>query len=249
MNGYKRDQIEYVDVDRWRKAIRDSRLHYEAEAKKLNERIESISIELEGIERELERIRVEEELMSQTIRAYEERIEQPSKRSTLQGNNLRETLIIHFASPSGVIMGKDASRTLVDVGYFSDRNAADGAIYTALGKSPFQKFDKGIYTIPTDSPEWNRLRGTNGNKFDAHAIARLSLKERPKTGLLGKVKRMLIEHPHMNIKQVTKELERQGWDFGGKNPISAVSAAFMRRRKDQKQAVNQTLQLGLRNTS
>ena len=247
MNGYKTDQIEYVDIDRWRKSIRNSRLHYEAEGKKLNECIESISVEMESIERELERIRVEEELMSQTIRAYEERIEQSPKRSTLQGNNLRETLIIHFASPSGVIIGKEASKALVELRYFSDRNSADGAVYTALGKSPFQKFDKGIYIIPTDSPEWKRLRGTNGNKLDARAIAQLGLKEQPKLGV--KVNSMLAEHPKWNIKHVTKELQRQGWDFRGKNPISAVSAAFMRRRKDQKQAVNQTLQLGLRNTS
>ncbi len=240
MNGYKTDQIEYVDIDRWRKSIRDSRLHYEAEAKKLDERLGSIIVEKERIERELERIRVEEELMSQTIRAYEERIEKPSKRSTLQGNNLRETLIIHFASPSGVIIGKEASKTLVELGYFSDRNPADGAVYTALGKSPFQKFDKGIYIIPTNSPEWNRLRGRNGNKLDARSIAQLGIKEKPKLGV--KVNSMLAEHPKWDIKHVTKELQRQRWDFGGKNPISAVSAAFMRRRKDQKRAVSQTLQ-------
>ena len=143
MNGYKTDQIEYVDIDRWRKSIRDSRLHYEAEAKKLDERLGSIIIEKEDIERALERIKVEEELMSQTIRAYEERIEKPSKRSTLQGNNLRETLIIHFAHPNGKIIGKEASKALVELGYFSDRNSADGAVYTALGKSPFRKIDKG----------------------------------------------------------------------------------------------------------
>ncbi len=249
MNGYKTDQIEYVDIDRWRKAIRNSRLHYEAEAKKLNGRVESISIELESVERELERIRAEEELISQTTRAYEERMEQPSKRSTLQGNNLRETLIIHFASLSGVIIGKEASKALVELRYFSDRNSADGAVYTALGKSPFQKLDKGIYIIPTGSPVWKRLRGTNGKILDARAIAQLGLKAQHKTGLVGKVKSMLVEHPNMNIKQVTKELQRQRWDFGSKNPISAVSAAFMRRAKDQKRVSNQTLLLHLRNTS
>ena len=247
MNGYKTDQIEYVDVDRWRKSIRDSRLHYEAEAKRLDERLGSIIVEKERIERELERIRVEEELMSQTIRAYEERIEQSPKRSTLQGNNLRETLIIHFANSNGVIIGKEASKTLVELGYFSDRNSADGAVYTALGKSPFQKFDKGIYIIPTDSSEWKRLKGINGQILNARAIAQLGLKKQPK--LCVKVNSMLAEHPKWNIKHITKELQRQRWDFGGKNPISAVSAAFMKRRKDQKRAVSQTLQLGLRNTS
>jgi len=249
MNGYKTDQIEYVDVDRWRKAIRDSRLHYEAEAKKLNERIESISIELEGIERALERIRVEEELMSQTIRAYEERMEQPSKRSSLQGNSLRETLIIHFAGPNGKIIGKEASKTLVELGYFSDRNSADGAVYTALGKSPFRKLDKGIYFIPADSPEWKRLKGTNGRILDARAIAQLGYKEQHKTKLMDKVESILAENPSWNRKQVSKELQKQGWDFGGKNPNLVVSGVFMKRAKDQKQTSNQTLQPLLSNTS
>ena len=242
MNGYKSEPTEYVDIDRWRKAMRNSRLHYEAEAKKLNERIESISVELESLERELERIKVEEELMSQTIRAYEERMEQSPKRSTLQGNNLRETLIIHFANSSGVIIGKEASKALVELGYFSDRNSADGAVYTALGKSPFQKLDKGIYFIPTDSPEWKRLRGTNGKILDVRAIVQLGLEEQRKTKLMDKVESILAENPSWNRKQVSKELQIQGWDFGGKNPNLVVSGVFMKRAKDQKQKSNQTLQ-------
>lgn len=242
MNGYKRDQIEYVDVDRWRKAIRDSRLHYEAEAKKLNERIESISLQLENIERELEHIRVEEELMSQTIRAYEERMEQPSRRSTLQGNNLRETLIIHFTNSGGVIIGKEASKTLVELGYFTNRDSADGAVYTTLGKPPFQKLDRGIYFIPTDSSEWKRLKGTNGEILNAHTIARLGLKEQHKTKLMDKVESILAENPTWNRKQVSKELQKQGWDFGGKNPNLVVNGIFMKISKDPKQTPNATLQ-------
>ena len=242
MNGYKTDQIEYVDVDRWRKAMRDSRLHYEAEAKKLNERIESISIELESIERELERIRVEEELMSQTVRAYEERIEQPTKRSTLQGNNLRETLIIHFASPSGIIIGKEASKTLVELRYFSDRKSADGAVYTTLGKKPFLKLDKGVYRIPTDSPKLKLLKGTNGRKLDLSKVVR-------RTSIVDEVNSILVEHPDWNRKQVSKELQQQGWDFEGKNSNLVVSGAFMKIAKDHKRALNQTLPLRLRKTS
>ena len=220
--------------------MRDSRLHYEAEAKELNDRIESISTELELIERELERIRVEEELMSQTIRAYGERMEQPSKRSTFQGKNLCETLIIHFANPSGVIIGKEASKTLVDFRYFSNRDSADGAVYTALGKSPFQKLDKGVYLIPTDSAEWKRLKGTNGNILDARAIEQIGLKEQHKTGLEHMVKSMLAEYPSWDRGQVTKELQRQGWDFRGKKPAYAVNGAFLRITNDEKQVAKQT---------
>lgn len=249
MNGNNTKPTEYVDIDRWRKAMRHSRLYYEAEAKKLNERVESMSNELEHIARELGRIKVEEELMSQTIRAYEERLEQPSKRPSLLGDNLREIIIINFAESDGLILGKKVSETLVDIRYFPNRNSADGAVYTALGRMPFRKLDKGVYLIPTNSPEWKRLRGTNGKKLDAHAIARLGLKEQHKTGLVGKVKSMLVEHPNMDRKQVTKELQGQGWDFGGKDPISAVCAAFMRRAKNQKRTLKQTLQPSLHSIS
>lgn len=240
MNGNNTKPIEYVDVDRWVKALRDSRLHYEAEAKKLEERLDSIVVEKERIERELESIIVEEELIAQTTRAYEERLERPSKRPSLLGDTLQEIIIIHFAESDGLIMGKNVSATLAGIGYFPDRKSSDGAVYTVLGRRPFQKLDKGVYLIPTNSPEWNRLRGKNGNKFDARVIARLGLKEQPKLSV--KINSMLSEHPKWNIKQVTKELQRRRWDFRGKNPVSAVSAVFMRRRKGKKRAVSQKLQ-------
>lgn len=249
MNGNNTKPVEYVDVDRWLKALRDSRLHYEAEAKKLDERLDSMIIEKERIEHELERISSEEELIAQTTRAYEERLEKPSKRPSLLGDNLREIMIIHFTESDGLIIGRNVSRALVDIGYFPDRKSADGAVYTVLGRPPFQKLDRGIYLIPRNSPEWNRLRRSNGKTLDIRALAQLGLKEQHKTGLVSKVKSMLAEYPNMNIKQVTKELQRQRWDFGGKNPISAVSAAFMRRKKDQKRALKKTLPLSLRGTS
>jgi hypothetical protein len=232
MNEYKINKIEYVDIDRWRKSIRDSRLHYEAEKKQLGERINSMSVQLENIERELERIRVEEELMTQTIRAYEERIERPPKRSNLQGNNLRETLIIHFASPSGILIGKETSKALVELKYFSNRTAADGAVYTTLGKPPFQKLDKGIYFIPIDSTDWKLLRGENGNNVDARSIVKSGLKKRPK--LSNRIKDILKNNANMSIKQISRELLRLGWDFQGKNPKLAVSGALVKIRNAKK---------------
>lgn len=249
MNRYKSEPTEYVDIDRWRKAIRDSRLHDEAEVQKLKGRIESMAVELELLERKLEHYRVEEELMSQTICAYEERMRQPSKRSPLQGDNLREILIIHFADPGGIIIGKEVSRTLVDIGYFSNRNSADGAIYTALGKSPFQKLDKGIYVIPTDSPEWNRLKGTNGKGLHISRLVRLAPQKPTQTGLKDKVNSILVEQPSWSREQVSKELQRQGWDFGGKYPKRVVAGAFANIAKDKRRVSNQTLPLRLHSTS
>ena len=238
MNSNNTKPTAYVDVDRWLKAVRDCRLHYETEARKLEESLESIIIEKKRIEHELQKIIHEEELILRTAQAYEERLEQPCRRPSLLGNNLREILIIHFAKSDGVIIGKDASEALVDIGYYRDRKSSNGAVYTVLGRPPFQKLERGIYRIPVDFPEWNRLRRNSGRTPDIRALAKLGLKEPHNNGLVQKVKSMLDKQPNMNIKQVTKELQRQGWDFRGKKPISAVSAAFMRRARDQKRVAN-----------
>jgi hypothetical protein len=240
MNEYKLEHIEYVDLDRWRKTIQEARLQYETEVKKLNERLESLHAELN-------RIQDEESLIAQATRAYKARLQQPSKSTALQGGSLREILIIYFAHPDGVIIGKEVSRSLVDIGYFLNRKNADSAIYTTLGKSPFKKLGRGRYIIPTDSAEWSRLKG-NGNKvLDTHSLVKLSQQYR--AGLVDRVKSILDEHPTLGVKQVSGELLRQGWDFQGKNPNLAISGAFMRIAKDKKRVSNQTLPFPLDKTS
>ena len=66
---------------------------------------------------------------------------------------------------------------------------------------------------------------------------------------MDKVESILAENPSWNRKKVSKELQKQGWDFGGKNPNFVVSGVFMKRAKDQKQTSNQTLQPLLSSTS
>ena len=237
MNGYKTDPTEELFAD-WRKDVRDARLNYETEAKKLDERLNSIM-------EELNRLRDEEALIEQAIRAYKARRQQPSKRSPLQGNSLRETLIIHFFDTNGVIKGIEASKALVDIGYFPDRSSADSAIYTALAKPLFKKLDKGVYAIPTDSPEWKRLRGTNGKSNDFPGRVQSNQKQHQKSELMDRVEHILAEHPDWDVNQVRKELQRQHWDFKGKHPNLVVSGVFMRIKQYQKQATNQTLSFRL----
>lgn len=149
------DRIDYLPIDEWRKAVREAIMRNESERRTAEEHLATLAAEYE-------RLRDEEELITQAIRAYMARLEAPSKRLQLGGSSLREILIIHFADSDGTIIGREASKALVDIGYFSDRGRADGAIYTILSKHPFVKRFKGIYFVPTNSSDWRSLRQGNG---------------------------------------------------------------------------------------
>ena len=233
MNGNRTDASGYLDIDEWRKAIQNSRLHYEAELKKSEEQMQTIELERDSFRTELDRINAEEKLMLQTIHAYEDRMEQNSKRSPLQGRSLRETLIIHFTDPNGVIIGRNASKALVEIGYFNYRHSADSAIYSALAKQPFQKIEKGVYRIPTNSTLWTSLRQAQDTN-----IMILETKDSSKSLLLDKVKIIRNERPNVTVSEVSKELQMQGWDFKGKNPNLVISGIFMNMNKDRSKPAN-----------
>jgi hypothetical protein len=150
------DQLEMLPIAEWRRAVREALITNEADRRELTERLAALT-------EERERLLEEEQLITHAVRAYNARLHAPSTRSPIAGDTLREVLIINFANSEGVIIGNDAVAALCDIGYFSNRRTADGATYTVLSKPPFEKIDRGIYRIPTDSPEWIYLRGANGH--------------------------------------------------------------------------------------
>lgn len=151
------NQIDYLPVAEWRRAVREALIRNEVERRTAEKHLTTL-------EDEYICLKDEEGLITQAMRAYAAHLEAPSERIRLSGNSLREILIIHFADSSGIITGREVSIALLDIGYFTDRRAADGAIYTILSKPPFVKIDKGIYLVPMDSPEWRSLRQGNGQR-------------------------------------------------------------------------------------
>jgi len=212
-NNYN-DQIDNSPFADWRKAVREAIMRNEVETRKAEEH-------LAELKSELERLRNEEELIAQAKRARDARLEAPKKRFPLMGNSLREILIIHFADSDGIIIGKQASETLVDIKYFPNRGAADGAIYTILSKSPFVKIDKGIYLVPSDSADWRSLRQGNGHRpkvIETEDMSVRSIRQAQAEAIVIEAKK---SNGYMRSNQAVKTLERTnlitnpntvGWD-------------------------------------
>ena len=209
-NGYHTDQVDYIEVAAWRKAVREALVHSETERQNLLERIEAV-------DQEVDRLQREQGLIEEVASTYLARLQAPTKRSPLAGTSLKETILINFARPDGIVIGKDAAETLLSIGYFSERRSADGAVYTVLSKPPFVRVDRGIYRVPKDSPDWLRLHGqlrlTNGH-------------QPPTTTVFRAVRAVLETYPNWTRKQVANHLIHQGWDFRGKHPVHSVSGAF-----------------------
>ena len=148
-------EIPYIDLVEWRKRFREARIRSDARRRELQEQFEEAIAERE-------RLDLEENLMAQAEAYYAARMENGVRSTRIAGGNLKEVLIINFAAADGVIRGIEASAALVDIGYFSNRQSADGAVYSMLAKPPFVKLDKGVYHVPITSPDWLRLRGSDG---------------------------------------------------------------------------------------
>lgn len=151
------DECGQIDVVEWRKRLRETIMSIDAQIREIQQQLQSLVAEQE-------RMVQEEIVMDQAVTAYSARMRSGTDVVPIAGNSLREVLIINFATSDGIITGRDATLALLDIGYFSSRSTADGAIYSTLAKHPFTKVDKGIYRISTDSLDWMRLRGTNGHR-------------------------------------------------------------------------------------
>lgn len=187
---YQHD-IDIIQLSEWRQKVREGLLEAKAEMSVIDERYKFVSAEYD-------RLIGEQELIEQAGRAYNARIQQPSKRTPVAGGNLREVIIINYAHENGLVVGKDVSTGLFEEGYFTDRRTADGAVYTVLNRSPFVKNQRGIYVIPTESPDWIRLRGTNGHK---------SLWRKQLDAVMAET---VINHGHIRSGEVTNLLKRLG---------------------------------------
>jgi hypothetical protein len=155
--------VDYIDVAEWRTALQKARIEHEAAIRDLTERINAEH-------EELARIESDEQLLAQAARHFAARTPRPTTNFSLAGNSLREILIINFADDHGLILGRQSSASLHALGYFTSRRSADGAVYTALGKAPFVRLDRGTYLILTDSSEWARLRLSIGNHATSTSV-------------------------------------------------------------------------------
>ena len=170
------ENSEYIDVAAWLNRVRENIVGSEALINELRQQMEDTQKHLNGEMSRLEELRGEEKLVSEAASKYKARVHTNGTKAPLAGKTLWETLIVHFASENGVIRGKEAVDTLHRLGYFSDRQAANGAVYTNLAKPIFQKVDAGIYRIPTNSQRPSRSMSPS-QQAEIEVVANIARKQ------------------------------------------------------------------------
>lgn len=191
-----------------------------------------LELRVQRVENELETARHKRATLQDALDIYREHYKLPvperpidhAMREKLGGMTVKEMMVaLVQESEQNLFRVVDLNRKLVQSGMFKDEVAAGLSVYSTLGRNrkTFVKVARGQYmlnpTLPDAGPA--RTRGTI---------------KQPTSGLVEKVAEILEEHPSWERKQTTDELVRQGWDFGGKQPTFAVSAAYMRLAKLEK---------------
>ena len=216
-----------LTFEQWKIALEVTFRAVEADTREAEERLRELQAQLAALQEE-------RALLERAALAVKSRLRHvDTPRSRVPGNTMWEVLILNFADEEGIIRGAVAASRLHEIGYFANRRSADGAVYTNLRKPPFVKVEKGVYRIPTDSPEWIRLRESNGHQPQM-PLATAKPKKFVKSGLGDAVADILAQHPNWDRRIVTNYLVTSGWDFRGKNPNFAVSMAFTRLAKKPK---------------
>ncbi len=149
---------QVIDLPEWRKRLLAEMATTNGAISQLTRRHDDIEMQLKGEVAYLAELRAEEKIMEQAGECYKGRLLLRKRRSSLSGTSLWETLIIHFASDEGLIIGKDAVITLIEVGYFANKRLAEASVYTSLRKLIFTKVRPGVYQVCTKADDWKRLR-------------------------------------------------------------------------------------------
>ncbi len=139
-------------------------------------------------------------------------------RQRLNGKTVRE-MIIDLAQEKDppVFRVVEINQRLVQAGMFPNSQKASEGVYSTLGRNAnsFEKIGKGRYMVKPGAARVpaEPVKAKAGIAPGAH-------------GLRDKVAEIRAAHPTWTREQTAAELERQGWDFGGKKPVFAVGACY-----------------------
>lgn len=122
---------------------------------------------------------------------------------------------------------QSAIKLMTEAGVLSeDPTSASAEVYTILGQNAkeFVKVAPGIYWVTDD-----------------HETASPIRRSRAKTGLVAKVEPLMASHPDWKTKELCEQMQRDGWDFGDKNPIFSVGMAYANIIKRRNKVLGQPL--------
>lgn len=148
-------------------------------------------------------------------------------RQKLVGKTIKEMILtVALESQPPIFRVVDMNRKLVQAGMFKDEVAARDSVYSTLGRNTktFIKLSKGQYMV---NPE--RV-----------VVAQVSFADQQGNGNQGedslrkRVVAILRDHPDWSRRQTVEELQKQGWNFGGKKPIFAVGMCYASIKKQSK---------------
>ena len=144
-----------------------------------------------------------------------------------QAKSQREMLEMLAQDNGGVLVAKDAIRAMRAAEIFGNPANAESAVYSNLNRSRrFQKVAPGIYRLgePLNTTQRQQRHGK---------------------GLVDIVRELRQQNPIATRGELADVILRQGFDFGGKNPKFAVSAAWMFLAREKKRLYPEIDSLGI----
>lgn len=191
----------------------------ESEIKEAQERLANLEEERRALVRAL--TSYSERMGGDTVGAY-----QPLTPADVKNKSYIEILKLVAERNHGLLVVQAAIQLLKDANVFGDSINIPGMVYTILRRSKdFVKVGKGVYK-------------TNGHHRMIEGKKVRNRHHTPSTGLADKIGELLQDHPEWKPKDLHAELQRQQWNFGGKNSSSAVGMAYalnLKRRKNSTQ--------------
>ena len=129
----------------------------------------------------------------------------------------REILSLLAKRNRGWIVASRAILAMTNAGIYPSADEASPQVYTLLRSSEFEKVFPGIY------------------RFNENALANPSTESAGPVSLTERIQEFQQKHPDWDATRILAELQREGWDFGDKKPMSSVTmgiANLAKRRKN-----------------
>jgi len=138
--------------------------------------------------------------------------------SGFRGVSVRNALVEIARRNNGILVIKEAVKTLQQAGVFTTAKAARGTVYSTASRSgkDFQKKSPGVYMLISSS---NRQR-----QLQQHPV-------QPQVSIAEAVDQLLSQHPNWGFRELRDHLIESGFDFCGKTPSFVVNMALTQRRR------------------
>ena len=143
----------------------------------------------------------------------------------LGGLSVNKGLVEIAKRNNGIVVTREAIAAYVDAGVHESRDDANSSIHSSIRRSrEFERIEPGVYKYVGGNGAQRRIPGVR------------KARSRTPSGLGDLVEMLLNQNPSWGRAEVLADLQREGYDFGGKNASLAVSMSINRLRRGQRRA-------------